>query len=75
MRFNAEVAPLALELVPLETVEELGRLAGFTHLRDLGVPQEDLDDLAEAVAVRPGARANPRSASPAEIAELLRSVF
>jgi maleylacetate reductase len=75
MRFNAEVAPLALEVVPVETVEELGRLAGFTRLRDLGVPHEDLDELADAVVVRPGARANPRPASSAEIAELLRSVW
>jgi maleylacetate reductase len=75
MRFNAGVAPLALEVVPVETVEELGRLAGFTRLRDLGVPLDDLDELAEAVAARPGARANPRAASPAEIVELLRSVW
>jgi maleylacetate reductase len=75
MRFNAEAAPLALEVVPVETVEELARLAGFTRLRDLGVPDIDLDELAEAVAVRPGARANPRPASPSEIAELLRSIW
>ena len=75
MRFNADVAPLALEVVPVETVEELGRLAGFTHLRELGVPHEDLDELAEAVAVRAGARANPRPASAAQIAELLRSIW
>jgi maleylacetate reductase len=75
MRFNADVAPLALEVVPVETVEELGRLAGFTRLRDLGVPEGDLDELAEAVAARPGARANPRPASPPEIGDLLRSVW
>ena len=75
MRFNADVAPLALEVVPVETVEELARLAGFTRLRDLGVPEADLDELAEAIALRPGARANPRPASPAEIAELLRSIW
>lgn len=75
MRFNADVAPLALAVVPVETVEELGRLAGFTRLRDLGVPEADLGALADATAVRPGARANPRPASSAEIEELLRSVF
>jgi len=75
MRFNAEVAPLALEVVPVDTVEELGRLAGFTRLRDLGVPEADLEPLGETIAVRPGARANPRPASPAEIAELLRSIW
>ena len=75
MRFNAEVAPRALAVVPVETVEELGRLTGFTRLRDVGVPERDLDTLAEAVAARPGARANPRAASPAQIAELLRSIW
>jgi maleylacetate reductase len=75
MRFNADVAPLALQVVPVETAEELARLAGFTRLRDLGVPDTDLEELGDAVAQRPGARANPRPASPAEIAELLRSVW
>jgi maleylacetate reductase len=75
MRFNAEVTPLALAVVPVETAEELARLAGFTRLRDLGVPEDDLGALAEATALRPGARGNPRPASPADIAELLRSVW
>jgi maleylacetate reductase len=75
MRFNAGVAPLALEVVPVKTAEELARLAGFTRLRDLAVPEADLDDLAEATALRPGARANPRPAGAAEIAELLRSIW
>jgi maleylacetate reductase len=75
MRFNAGVAPLALEVVPVAKVEELARLGGFVRLRELDVPEADLDELAEATALRPGARANPRSASPAEIAELLRSVW
>ena len=75
MRFNASVAPLALEVVPVETVEGLARLAGFTRLHDLGVPEADLDELAELAAERAGARANPRPASPAEIFELLRSIW
>jgi maleylacetate reductase len=75
MRFNAHVAPLALVVVPVETAEELALLAGFTRLRDLGVPEDDLPALAAATAVRPGARANPRPASPADIEELLRSVW
>jgi maleylacetate reductase len=75
MRFNADVAPLALEVVPVETVEALARLAGFTRLRDLGVPEPDIDELAQAIAVRQGARSNPRPASPLEIAELVRSVW
>jgi maleylacetate reductase len=75
MRFNAGVARLAIEVVPIETAEELARLAGFTRLRDLGVPEEELEEVADAVAARPGARANPRPASPAEIAELLHSIW
>jgi maleylacetate reductase len=75
MRFNVSCVPDAIEAVPIETVEELGRLTGFTRLRDLGVPGDELDDVAEATAARAGARANPRPASPAEIAELYRSVW
>ena len=56
-------------------VEELARLAGFERLRDLGVPEDGLGEVAQATAVRAGARANPRPAAPAEIAELLRSVW
>lgn len=55
--------------------EELSRLAGYERLRDLGVPEDELDQVAEATAVRGGALANPRPASPAEIAELLRSIW
>lgn len=75
MRFNADVAPLAVEVVPVERVEELARLCGYTRLRELGVPAEELAEVAEAVAVRPGATANPRPASPEEIAALLHSVW
>jgi maleylacetate reductase len=78
---NAVCLPAAMrwndasEPVPVERVEELARLAGFTRLRDLGVPEDELDAVAEATAVRAGARANPRPAGPADIAELLRSVW
>src|SRR5262249_29640584 len=75
MRFNAEVVPWAMTAVPVQRVEELARLAGFERLRDFAVPDGDLDDLAAEVAARPGARMNPRPASPDEIAELLRSVW
>ena len=60
---------------PAALAEELARLAGFERLRDLGVPEDGLDEVAEAAAVRGGAKANPRPATPAEIAELLRSVW
>lgn len=60
---------------PIGRVEELARLGGFERLRDFGVPEDELDDLAEAVGVRPGARANPRPATPAALVELLRAMW
>jgi alcohol dehydrogenase class IV len=56
-------------------VEELARLAGYSRLRDLGVPEQELSLVAEETAGRAGARANPRPATPVEIAQLLRSVW
>jgi maleylacetate reductase len=70
MRFNGATEPLGIE-----RVEELARLTGFTRLRDLGVPKEELGEVGRATAVRGGAQANPRSATPAEIEALLRSVW
>jgi maleylacetate reductase len=75
MRFNAPVAPWAMTAVSVERVEELARLAGFERLRDLGVPEDELDDVAAAAAGRPGVRANPRPASAEEIADLFRSIW
>ncbi len=60
---------------PVGRTEELARLGGFERLRDLSVPEDELDQVAEATAVRAGAKANPRPATPDEIAELLRSVY
>ena len=83
LRFNAPV--VGAELVRLARgmgaadaaarAEELARLSGFERLRDLGVHEEDLDAVAEAAASRAGARANPRPASPTEIAGLYRSIY
>jgi maleylacetate reductase len=83
LQFNSEVAPEAVRRLgeamgtddPVARVQELARLAGYERLRDLGVSEEELDEVAEATASRPGARANPRPATPAEIAELLRSAW
>ena len=83
LRFNEPVAQEALRKLgaalgtddPIGRVEELARLGGFERLRDLGVPEDELDEVAEAAARRPGAKANPRPASPAQVAELLRSVW
>jgi alcohol dehydrogenase class IV len=56
-------------------VEQLAALGGFRQLRDLGVPEEELDEVAAATVERPGAKANPRQASREEIAELLRAIW
>ena len=60
---------------PVDRVEELARLGGYERLRAFGVPEDELEGVAEAIGVRPGARANPRPATPAAIEELLRSVW
>ena len=77
LSWNAQWAPEAVErftaIVP--DVERLAALGGPTRLRELDVPREDLPDLAEAAAGRAGNQANPRPATPAEIEELLESVF
>jgi maleylacetate reductase len=83
LRFNAEAVPVAVEAFgkaigsadPPAKVEELARLGGFERLRDFGVPEGELDDVAEAVAQRAGAKVNPRPASPTEVAALLRSIL
>ena len=83
LRFNEPVAPEAIQTFgkaiatddPVERVQQLAHLGGFARLRDFGVPEDELDDLAEATAVRGGARATPRPASPAAIAELFRESY
>jgi alcohol dehydrogenase class IV len=44
-------------------------------LRDLGIPKDDLAEVAELAAERPAARANPRPATPADVEELYRSIW
>lgn len=83
LRFNEPVAECEIATFgeamgttdPVGRVAELASLGGFERLRDLGVPVDELDAVAEATSVRAGASANPRRSSPAEIAELLRSVW
>jgi alcohol dehydrogenase class IV len=83
LRFNQPVAAAEIARFgealgsadPAARVEELARLSGYERLRDLGVPEDELDGVAEATAVRAGAKANPRPASPAEIAALLREIY
>ncbi|HXH97653.1 MAG TPA: iron-containing alcohol dehydrogenase, partial [Gaiellaceae bacterium] len=82
LRFNGRHAPEALrrfgEAVggpPDTRVEELSRLGGATRLRELGVPEVDLPELAAAAAQRAGNQANPHPATPEEIERLLREVW
>ena len=82
LRYNARHAPEALRRFgeaiggePASRVEQLAALGGPTRLRDLGVPEEDLPELATAAAQRAGNQANPHPATPAEIEQLLRSVW
>lgn len=83
LRFNTAIAPDSVRRFgealgtddPAARVEELARLAGFSRLRDFGVPEEDLGELAVAAAGRAGNQANPRPASPSEIGSLLRSIY
>lgn len=70
MRFNGARGPLSAE-----RVEELARLTGFTRLRDLGVPEDELPDVAEAAAARPGAKANLRPVSAPDVLGLLKEVW
>ena len=75
MRFNAEAVPNAMTAVRSSGVEQLARLGGFERLRDFGIPEDELDELGEKAAERPGAKANPRPASAARCAELYRSIW
>lgn len=83
LRFNAEAAPEAVRRFgealgtddPAARVEELARLGGFERLRDSGVPEADLGQIAAATVERAGAKANPRPATAAQVEELLRSIY
>jgi maleylacetate reductase len=83
LRFNAAVVPEAVRRFgealgtddPAARVEELARLGGFERLRDFGVPEEDLAEVAAATVERAGAKANPLPASPDEVEALLRSIY
>jgi maleylacetate reductase len=83
LRFNESVVPEAIRRFgdalavadPAARVEELSRASGFARLRELGVPEDELDEVATAVVQRAGAKANPRPASPDQVAELLRSIW
>ncbi len=83
LRFNAEAAPEAVRRFgealgtddPAARVEELARLGGFERLRDFGVLEEELAEVAAATVERAGAKANPRPPTAAGVEELLRSIY
>jgi maleylacetate reductase len=82
LRYNARYAPAAVRAFGEAVggdgamrVEELTALGGITRLRELGVPEEDLPELAASAAQRGGNQANPHPATPREIEELLQSVW
>lgn len=60
---------------PLARVSELAALAGPSRLRDYEVPGEDLPGLAQGIAERPAAKANPRPAPAEVVLELLEELW
>ena len=83
LRFNEPVAGEAIARFgtalgsddPAARVEELARLGGFVRLRDLGIPEEAPAEVAESAAERPGAKANPRPVTPADVEQLLSAIW
>ncbi len=83
LRFNEPVAGDAIARFgsalgsddPAARVEELARLGGFERLRDLGIPEEAPVEVAEAVAARRGAHANPRPVTPDDVEGCMRSIW
>jgi maleylacetate reductase len=78
LRFNEDVAPGAVrrfrDAVGAD-VTELAALGGFERLRDFGVPEDELGEVAVATVQRAGAKANPRSASVADVEQLLHNIY
>ncbi len=83
LRFNQEAVPEAIARFgsalgsddPAGRCAELALLGGFARLRDLGVPEDDLEALATATAARAGAKANPRPASAEQLTELFTAIW
>jgi maleylacetate reductase len=78
LRFNEAVALAAIrrfrEALGADPAE-LARLGGFEHLRDFGIPEDDLPEIAAATVQRAGAKANPRPVSAAEVERLLHNIY
>lgn len=83
LRFNEPAVPNAIAELgkaletdePAARIEELARLGGFGRLRDFGVAEDELPEVAAETAARPGARGNPRPVTPGDVEELLRSIW
>lgn len=83
LRFNDEVAaePIARLAAALGTtdpaarIEELARLGGIHRLRDEGLLESDLAEIAAVAASRPATQQNPRPVTAADAEALLRSIW
>jgi maleylacetate reductase len=83
LRFNEPVAAEAIARFgaalgtddPAARVEALARHGGFERLRDLGIPEEAPAEVADSAAERPGAKANPRPVTPADVEQLLSAIW
>ena len=82
LEFNRNVVPTEIARYgaaiggdAVERTRALARLGGFERLRDFGVPQADLPELADATSTRRGNAANPRVATPAELRTLFESIW
>jgi maleylacetate reductase len=83
LRFNEPVAAAEIARFgealgaddPAARAEELARIAGFERLRDFGVPEDALGEVASATVARAGARANPRPATAEQVLGLLRAAW
>ena len=82
LEFNRQIVPAAVERFgdaiggdAVQKTRELALLGGFERLRDFGVPEAELGDVARAAAARGGNQANPRPATPDEIYRLFRQIY
>jgi maleylacetate reductase len=83
LRYNRDAAGEAIARLQeamdaddaIARVSELAALAGSPRLREYGVPRGELSDLAEAIAERPPAKANPRPAPAEAVHELLEEIW
>ena len=83
LRFNEPVVPDAVSALAVgmgveratDGIVALAALGGFIRLRDLGIPEDGLLEVAVLASERPATRANPRPATPADIEALYRSIW